>query len=63
MDLAKDGGDELGQNEACSVLAKCYERLGDMDRAAGYLERLIETSSRAGQNRITSEAASRLGSL
>ena len=45
------------------MLAKSYERLGDVVTAANYLTRLVETSIRAEQHQITSEAAARLGKL
>lgn len=63
LQYAKKQGDEKGQNHACSVLAKCYERKDDIPQATAYLKRLIKTSERAGQHKITSEAASRLGKL
>jgi tetratricopeptide (TPR) repeat protein len=62
MELAKHD-DAVGMNRAFEVVAKCYEQLGDLDRAAGYLERLVETSSRADQHSITSRAAFRLGGI
>jgi len=58
-----DHGNEEEHNYACSVLAKSYERLGDTVTAANYLVRLVETSIRAEQHQITSEAAARLGKL
>lgn len=61
MDSA--GNDAEGMNKAFEVLATCYERLGDLDRAGNYLERLVETSSRAGQMTIASHASARLGDI
>jgi tetratricopeptide (TPR) repeat protein len=61
MDAASN--DAEGMNRAFEVLATCYEKLDDLERAAGYLERLVETSTRVGQMSIASHAAARLGDI
>ena len=63
MDSPGSKDDAEGKNRAFEVLATCYEKLGDTDRAANYLERLVETSTRAGQMTIASHASSRLGDI
>jgi len=61
MDSPGSKVDVEGMNKAFEVLATCYEKLGDLDRAANYLERLVETSTREGQMTIASHASARLG--
>lgn len=53
----------MGRNQACAVLARCYERRGDLETAIEYLKKLVETSVQQDQIDITIDSAAKLGEL
>lgn len=52
-----------GRNLACMVLARCYERRGDLQTVIVYLEKLVTSSEELDQHSVTTDSAAKLGSI